>query len=134
MSALEFITFIVLGATVGGFVGTIGVGGGALMTPALILLGMPVHIAVGTDLLYAGVTKTSGAIAHIRRQPVVWHPLKIMAAGISKSALLTLLIGSVPGAQVGTRKTGLVLGAVIKQIIAFLLLVVGGVTSTVALP
>ncbi|MCH2568725.1 MAG: hypothetical protein MKZ98_09220, partial [Pseudomonadales bacterium] len=85
-------------------------------------------------LLYAGVTKTSGAIAHIRRQPVVWHPLKIMAAGISKSALLTLLIGSVPGAQVGTRKTGLLLGAVIKQIIAFLLLVVGGVTSTVALP
>ena len=71
MSALEFITFIVLGATVGGFVGTIGVGGGALMTPALIFLGMPVHIAVGTDLLYAGVTKTSGAIAHIRRQPVV---------------------------------------------------------------
>ena len=57
-----------------------------------------------------------------------------MAAGISKSALLTLLIGSVPGAQVGTRKTGLLLGAVIKQIIAFLLLVVGGVTSTVALP
>ena len=104
------------------------------MTPALIFLGMPVHIAVGTDLLYAGVTKTSGAIAHIRRQPVVWHPLKIMAAGISKSALLTLLIGSVPGAQVGTRKTGLLLGAVIKQIIAFLLLVVGGVTSTVALP
>ena len=96
MSALEFITFIVLGATVGGFVGTIGVGGGALMTPALIFLGMPVHIAVGTDLLYAGVTKTSGAIDHIRRQPVVWHPLKIMAAGISKSALLTLLIGSVP--------------------------------------
>ena len=56
MSALEFITFIVLGATVGGFVGTIGVGGGALMTPALIFQGMPVHIAVGTDLLYAGVT------------------------------------------------------------------------------
>ena len=104
------------------------------MTPALIFLGMPVHIAVGTDLLYAGVTKTSGAIAHIRRQPVVWHPLKIMAAGISKSALLTLLIGSVPGAQVGTRKTGLLLGAVIKQIIAFLLLVVGGVTATTALP
>ena len=104
------------------------------MTPALIFLGMPVHIAVGTDLLYAGVTKTSGAIAHIRRQPVVWHPLKIMAAGISKSALLTLLIGSVPGAQVGTRRTGLMPGAVIKQIIAFFLLVVGGVTSTVALP
>ena len=107
MSALEFITFIVLGATVGGFVGTIGIGGSALMTPALIFLGMPVHIAVGTDLLYAG---------------------------ISKSALFTLLIGSVPGAQVGIRKTSLMPGAVIKQIIAFFLLVVGGVTSTVALP
>ena len=57
-----------------------------------------------------------------------------MATGSIPSALLTLLIGSVPGAQVGTRKTGLLLGAVIKQIIAFLLLVVGGVTSTAALP
>tara|TARA_A100000164_G_C21854023_1_gene746541 strand:+ start:1081 stop:1353 length:273 start_codon:yes stop_codon:yes gene_type:complete len=56
MSALECITYIVLGATVGGFVGTIGVGDGALKTPALIFLGMPVRIAVGTDLLYAGVT------------------------------------------------------------------------------
>ena len=46
MSALEFITYNVLGATVGGFVGTIGVGGGALMTPALIFLGMPVHLSL----------------------------------------------------------------------------------------
>ena len=92
MSALEFITHIVLGATVGGFVGIIGVGGGALMTLALVFLGMPVHIAVGTVLLYAGVTKTSGAIAHIRHQHVAWHPLLIMATGIIPSALLTLLI------------------------------------------
>ncbi|MEM7363531.1 MAG: sulfite exporter TauE/SafE family protein [Pseudomonadota bacterium] len=110
MSALEFITYIVLGATVGGFVGTIGVGGGALMTPALIFMGMPVHIAVGTDLLYAGVTKTSGAIAHIRRQHVAWHPLLLLASGSIPSALLTLLFLSYVPLDVFTTAVPLLLG------------------------
>ena len=47
------------GFCVGALVGMTGVGGGSLMTPLLILLfGIHPSTAVGTDLLYAGVTKS----------------------------------------------------------------------------
>lgn len=86
MPVFEFIAYIVLGAVVGGFVGSIGGGGGALTTPALLFTGMPVHIAIGTDLLYAGVTKASGAIAHLRRNHVALRPLLFLAIGSIPSA------------------------------------------------
>ena len=50
------------GFGVGMLVGLTGVGGGALMTPLLISsFGVPAQVAVGTDLLYASITKTAGA-------------------------------------------------------------------------
>ena len=50
------------GFVVGALVGFTGVGGGSLMTPLLVLLfGIHPATAVGTDLLYAGLTKISGS-------------------------------------------------------------------------
>src|SRR5580698_5545195 len=53
------------GFIVGFLVGMTGVGGGSLMTPLLILL-FHVHpaTAVGTDLIYACITKTGGSLVH----------------------------------------------------------------------
>ena len=52
------------GLVLGFIVGLTGVGGGSLMTPILILLfGIHPETAVGTDLLYAGVTKAVGTAA-----------------------------------------------------------------------
>jgi uncharacterized membrane protein YfcA len=49
---------------VGALVGLTGIGGGALMTPILILLfGVHPLAAVGTDLLFAAITKTGGTLA-----------------------------------------------------------------------
>ncbi len=49
------------GFFVGLLIGQTGMGGGALMTPLLILLfGIHPATAVGTDLLYASATKTAG--------------------------------------------------------------------------
>lgn len=92
MLIIEFIGYVCLGAVVGGFVGTVGVGGGALMTPALLFTGMPVHVAIGTDLLYAGITKLSGAIAHLKQRHVATRPLFQLAAGSIPTALLTLML------------------------------------------
>ena len=56
------------GFAVGALVGMTGVGGGSLMTPLLILLfGVHPATAVGTDLLYAAVTKTGGSLVHASR-------------------------------------------------------------------
>ena len=52
------------GFVVGGIVGLTGVGGGSLMTPLLVLLfGIHPATAVGTDLLYAAITKAGGFVA-----------------------------------------------------------------------
>lgn len=80
-----------LGLLVGVFVGMTGVGGGALLTPLLILVvGIRPVIAVGTDLAFAAATKLVGACQHVRR-------------GSADQKLTTYLaLGSVPGALLGT--------------------------------
>jgi uncharacterized membrane protein YfcA len=62
---------IVFGLSVGLLVGLTGAGGGSLMTPLLILLfGVNVTTAVGTDLFHGAVTKTAGAVKHLRQRTV----------------------------------------------------------------
>ena len=57
--------FAISGLAVGLLVGITGVGGGSLMTPLLVLaFGVHPATAVGTDLLYAEVTKISGGAVH----------------------------------------------------------------------
>jgi uncharacterized protein len=85
------VEYIVGGALVGAVVGATGVGGGSLMTPLLTLLfGLPVQVAVGTDLLYASITKLSGAIAHWRRGNVQWSITGWLALGSAPAALGTI--------------------------------------------
>jgi uncharacterized protein len=81
---------IVFGFGIGVLVGTTGVGGGSLMTPALILVfGTAPTTAIGTDLAYAAVTKTVGGWRHFR--------LGTVNLGLS----LWLAVGSVPSAIAG---------------------------------
>ena len=55
-------TYSLAGFFVGAVVGLTGVGGGSLMTPLLVLLfGIHPATAVGTDLLYAAITKSGGS-------------------------------------------------------------------------
>jgi len=76
MRTLEFIVlpYALSGFGVGFVVGLTGVGGGSLMTPLLVLLfGFHPATAVGTDLLYASVTKTCGTAVHHIGQTVAWR-------------------------------------------------------------
>jgi len=83
--------FIVSGALVGFVVGATGVGGGSLMTPLLTLFfGVPAQVAVGTDLLFAAITKGSGALSYARRRLIPWGVVRWLAAGSIPAALLTL--------------------------------------------
>jgi uncharacterized membrane protein YfcA len=59
--------FSVTGLLIGLLVGLTGMGGGALLTPLLILLfGFKPTLAVGTDILHGAVFKTFGAVRHRR--------------------------------------------------------------------
>ena len=88
------------GFAVGAIVGITGVGGGALMTPLLVLLfGIAPATAVGTDLLYAALTKSSGTLVHARRGAVDWRIVRRLGAGSLPAAAITLLLVAqlVPG-------------------------------------
>lgn len=84
--------FIISGALVGFVVGATGVGGGSLMTPLLTLFfGIPASVAVGTDLLFAAITKASGAISFARRGFMPWHVVRRMAAGSIPAAIIAIV-------------------------------------------
>ena len=85
--------FAVSGLAVGLLVGITGVGGGSLMTPLLVLVfGVHPATAVGTDLLYAGVTKISGGAVHAYHGSVDWRITRRLAYGSVPAALLSLLL------------------------------------------
>ena len=76
-----------IGFAIGIIIGLTGVGGGSLMTPILVGgLGIPPAIAVGTDLLFAAITKSFGAVAHWR------------VGNVAKRLLTVLITSSLTGA------------------------------------
>ncbi|MEJ1157097.1 sulfite exporter TauE/SafE family protein [Prosthecomicrobium sp. N25] len=81
------------GLAVGILVGLTGVGGGSLMTPLLVLLfGIHPATAVGTDLLYASITKAAGTAMHGFNRTVDWRVTGQLALGSLPAALATLAI------------------------------------------
>lgn len=85
--------FTVAGLIVGFAVGATGVGGGALMTPILyFIFGLPAAVAVGTDLIYATVTKTFGVYLHGNQGTVDWKVVRRMALGSLPACVVTVLI------------------------------------------
>ena len=82
------------GFAVGMLVGITGVGGGSLMTPLLVFLfGFKPAVAVGTDLLYAAITKTAGVFVHHgKHRSVDWRIVGLMAAGSLPFSGLTLYV------------------------------------------
>jgi uncharacterized membrane protein YfcA len=79
------------GFVVGLLVGMTGVGGGALMTPILILLfGIHPATAVGTDLLYAAATKTGGSLVHGLARSIDWRVVRWLATGSIPATIVTL--------------------------------------------
>jgi uncharacterized membrane protein YfcA len=68
------VAFVFAGFAVGLIVGLTGVGGGSLMTPILIFFfGIKPYLAMGTDLLFAAVTKAGGTLSLARQRLVPWR-------------------------------------------------------------
>ncbi|MFC7516862.1 sulfite exporter TauE/SafE family protein [Herbaspirillum sp. GCM10030257] len=87
------LTHSLAGFLVGMLVGFTGVGGGALMTPVLIfLLGVAPHTAVGTDLLFASLTKGAGGWVYGARGSIDWLVLRRLSLGSLPAAAITLLL------------------------------------------
>lgn len=79
-----------MGLLVGFLVGLTGVGGAALLTPVLILIGINPSIAVGTDLVYNSITKLFGVSQHWRQKTVNVQMVKYLAIGSIPSAVVAI--------------------------------------------
>lgn len=79
------------GFVIGALVGCTGIGGGSLMTPLLVLMfGITPATAVGTDLLYAAVTKSGGTLMHARNKTIDWRIAARLASGSVPTAIATI--------------------------------------------
>lgn len=91
--------YALAGALTGFVVGLTGVGGGALMTPILLIFfGVSPSTAIATDLWFAAITKLVGARVHHTNGNIDWQVAKRLWLGSLPMALLTVVIVSL-GAQ-----------------------------------
>ena len=127
MAFIETISpwFVLSGFAVGFLVGLTGVGGGSLMTPLLIIL-FHVHpvTAVGTDLIYASITKTGGSLVHGLGKTIDWRLVRRLASGSLPASLVTLSLLwllKIDSAQYSAIVTKVLGGALIVTAMALLM-------------
>ncbi|MEO8603792.1 MAG: sulfite exporter TauE/SafE family protein [bacterium] len=111
-----------IGTVVGVLSGFLGVGGGFLIVPALVLFaGIETRIAIGTSLAVIAVNAVGGLAGHLRHAPLDWR------------LALTFLAFSLAGMGVGVRVAHGVSGAALRRAFAWLVvalgLSIGGLTA-----
>ncbi len=84
------ISTALVGLAVGFLVGLTGVGGGVLLAPILVFLGIQPSVAVGTDMVYGTVTKIVATVRNVHARRVDW------------SWAMALALGSVPAGIAGS--------------------------------
>jgi len=94
------VPFIISGALVGLAVGLTGIGGGALMTPILLIFfGIAPSTAIATDLWFAVITKIAGLTIHHQAGTVDWQVVRRLWWGSISSAIVvtgTVALGFTP--------------------------------------
>ncbi len=101
-----------------GFViGLTGVGGGSFMTPILVLgFGISPAIAVGTDLLYASITKSGGVLFHQSHRTIDWRIVALLCAGSIPASVSTIIVLN------SLKETGFDIDNTINSTLSFMLI------------
>ncbi len=111
---------VVAGAVTGFVVGLTGVGGGALMTPLLLLLfGVAPLTAVGTDLWFAALTKIFATKVHHTHGLIDWPVVRRLWLGSLTASVLTLVwmkLNPVDENAVGLLKTAIAIAVLLTAV------------------
>lgn len=100
------------GLAVGALTGLVGVGGGFLIVPALVLLALPVRQAVGTSLLIIATNCAVGFYGYLGHTRFAWHSMALVTGG------------TLPGIALGTYLHRFVSQSALRRVFAAFLLVV----------
>lgn len=85
--------FTIAGFVVGFIVGFTGIGGGSLMTPILVLgFSISPAVAIGTDLLYAAITKCGGIFVHNKKGNINWRIVALLCSGSIPSTIAAIFL------------------------------------------
>jgi uncharacterized membrane protein YfcA len=99
------LTLIVAGLAIGLVVGMTGMGGGALMTPVLVLFfGVPPLAAVSSDLVVSAVMKPVGGGVHLRRGTVDLRLVGLLCLGSVPTAFCGVLVSRALGSSSGVQE------------------------------
>ena len=90
--SINALMLLALGGAVGFLSGMFGVGGGFLMTPLLIFIGIPAPVAVGTQANQLVANSVSGVLAHLKRKSLDMRMGAVMLAGGVTGTLIGVLI------------------------------------------
>ncbi len=111
---------VLAGLIVGFVVGLTGMGGGALMTPVLVLFfGVTPLAAVSSDLVAAAIMKPVGSWVHIRRGTIHWALVRWLVLGSVPSAFAGVLVLKALGGSSGVQD-------VVKMALGVALIVAAG--------
>ncbi|MEX6053160.1 sulfite exporter TauE/SafE family protein [Mammaliicoccus sciuri] len=107
---VAIVSSFIVGVTTGLF----GIGGGALMTPLMIIVfRFPPHVAVGTSMMMIFISSLSSSVSHIVQGNVLWvHAI-------------VLIISSYFGAKIGVRINSRMKSDTVVLILRFTMLILG---------
>lgn len=90
---LPLLALVPLGMLAGVLSGLLGIGGGLVFSPLLLLLGLPAHQALATSTVAIVLTTCGGTLAHLRAGALPRNPSLALAAGAALSGLLMARLG-----------------------------------------
>ncbi len=113
LEGVDLFGLCLVGLAVGVFKGMLGIGGGVLFMPVLlVVVGLRIHQAVGTSLGVVLFSSIAGTVKHG------------LAGNVNLYVAMTLLVGSVVGVQIGAHLTQKLHGAKLRRYFVLLVLAV----------